>query len=78
MFKWHDAKWYDAKEVHPAKECWVVVITERDKDLGMVMSVLYEDGCFNGKKTPFNDVICWAYEEDFKKVFNDFTEEDDF
>ena len=26
----------------------------------------------------FNDVICWAYEEDFKKVFNAFKEEDDF
>ena len=71
-------KWYNAKEVHPAKNCWVVVITEHNNHLGAVMDVLYEDGYFNGEETAFNDVICWAYEEDFKKVFNDFKEEDDF
>lgn len=71
-------KWYDAKEVHPAKECWVVVITERDKHLGVVMDVLYEDGYFNGKESAFNNVICWAYEKDFEDVLKQFKEEDDF
>lgn len=74
-----DITWYDAKVVHPAKNGWVVVMTEHNNKLGAVMSLLYEDGYFNGKETPFNDVACWAYESEFERVFNDYFEkEDDF
>lgn len=73
-----EIKWYDAKEVHPARNGWVVVITDRNNQIGTVIDVQYEDGYFNGKESKFDNVACWAYESDFEDVFNNFKEEDDF
>lgn len=73
-----EIEWFNAKKVHPAKNGWVVVMTERDNELSTVMSILYEDGYFNGKAAPFEDVVCWAYESDFEDAFNVFKRGDDF
>lgn len=72
-------KWYDAKEVHPARNCDVVVMVEgTSHKLTSVIDIRYEDGYFNGKEHAFKEVVCWAYETDFEDVFNTFKEEDDF
>lgn len=73
-----EIEWYDAKEVHPARECEVVVMTQTNSGkLCTVMNVEYEDGCFNGKMCEL-DVVCWTYTTDFENTFNQFKEEDDF
>lgn len=73
-------KWHDAKEVHPAGNCDVVVMTEfpHNHKLGTVFTIKYEDGHFNGKQYEVKDVVCWAYKSEFEPIFDAFREEDDF
>ena len=72
-------KWHDAKEVHPARNCRVVVMTETDNHLlASIIGVEYKDGYFNGKEHQFKDVVCWAYESELEPIFDAFREEDDF
>lgn len=74
-----EVKFYNAKELHPAKNCRVVVMTETSNHkLASIISVEYRDGYFNGKEHQFKDVVCWAYETEFEAAFNSFREEDDF
>ena len=74
----NNIRWYNAKELHPAKKCEVVVMTQTDSGkLCTVMNVPYEEGFFNGKDSRL-DVLCWAYIDDFENTFNQFKEEDDF
>lgn len=55
--------WYNAKEVHPAKNGNVLAITKIDSDseVRCMMNVLYEDGYFNGKEHEIKNVLYWAY-----------------
>ncbi len=73
-------EWYSAKEVHPARNCDVVIITEfpHNHKLGTIFTVKYEDGHFNGKEYEVKDVICWTYKSEFEPMFKCFKEEDDF
>lgn len=76
-------KFYNAKEVHPAKDCEVLVLTggQYTDGLESIISVSYHDGYFNGKEYSLNDkVYAWAYATEFESVFKGFKEkeEDDF
>lgn len=74
-------KFYNAKEVHPAKDCEVLVLTggQYTDGLEAILGVSYHDGHFNGKEHSMNDkVYAWAYATELESVFNTFKEEDDF
>lgn len=73
-------KWYDAKEVHPARNCDVLIVTRLtdSNKINATMSVIYEDGYFNGKEYSMNDTtVWWAYYDEVKQMLQT-QEEDDF
>lgn len=71
---------YDAKEVHPAKDCCeVIVITEcEDGSLNTLMNVRYHDGAFNGSGIVNDSTRYWGYMPSMKDIDAAFAKEDDF
>ena len=67
--------WHSVTE-RPENYTDVVVILrhpELQGKISSVLSVLYHDGHFNGKKSSMDDdVVCWAYENSFRTAFRDF------
>lgn len=70
-------RWYNAKEVLPAKNCRVLVIhCVSCEGIPYIMDVEYANGEFNPGY--HMHVLYWAYLPDIKSVDPEYTEEDDF